>query len=47
MSETKSSIEKFQKSIGGLIKNTMVKSDTNKSASSAEVAKALKRMSEM
>lgn len=47
MSETKSSIEKFQKSIGGLIKDIPVKSGTNKSVSYSEMAKLLKRLSEI
>lgn len=47
MSKTKSSIEKFQKSIGGLIKDIPVKSGTNKSMSYSEMVKSLKRLSEI
>ena len=47
MSEIKSSIERFQKSIGAFIKGIPAKLDTNRSASCAEVEKALKRLSEI
>ena len=47
MSKTRSSIEKFQKSIGGLIKDIPVKSGTNKSVSYSEMVKSLKRLSEI